>query len=626
MIPFLTYPLALIAMAALPALAAIYILRNRFRRKQVSSLLLWRFHVQSKSGGAKVHRLQLPLLFFLELLTLLLLVTAATGPQWKLPQSTRPLIVVLDDSFSMRAVSDGVSAQARARNFLEKLFRQPPPSTRLILAGTESRPLGPVAKNWREVDESLSQWKCSSPDAAIDSAITLAAELGKQQANILVLTDHKPADENFSNQRLEWHAFGAPVDNFAFVNASRTAFGDQDRCLLEIANFSGNDRATTLLVTGSDNGRRTGVAPVSEIPGKNETGATPVLRKVISLGAHESQRLVFNIPSSAPLLRATLDSDSLAEDNEIQLLPPVRKRVRVQVALTNENLSALANRTLDATGLRAAISENPELVIHENNSSVGSNAWNLVWSIASATNAFTGPFIVDGSHPLANGIALEGVVWAAAEKTNSPGDIPVILAGNVPLLSTREDVFGRRHLTLNFNPGLSTLQNTPGWPILFWNILSWRISEMPGLKESNTRLGAEVNLKTTGEPVTVVQPDGAKTFFPKTGGELSLETPMPGIYSVVVGQASRLSQESFSRSSRTNKLETGATPVLQFSVNALAADESDLSACAGGQWGKWSEDTERRLEETSAVWIFGLLALALLTAHLYLVTTGKGAK
>ncbi|HEV2319102.1 MAG TPA: BatA domain-containing protein, partial [Verrucomicrobiae bacterium] len=86
MIPLLTYPLALIALATIPALAAIYILRNRFRRRQVSSLVLWRFHVQSKSGGAKIHRLQLPLLFFLELLALLLLVAAATGPRWKLPQ------------------------------------------------------------------------------------------------------------------------------------------------------------------------------------------------------------------------------------------------------------------------------------------------------------------------------------------------------------------------------------------------------------------------------------------------------------------------------------------------------------------------------------------------------------
>jgi aerotolerance regulator-like protein/VWA domain-containing protein len=581
MIPFLTYPLALIALATLPALAAIYILRNRFRRRQVSSLVLWRFRVQSKSGGAKVHRLQLPLLFFLELLALVLLVVAATGPQWKLPQSARPLIVVLDDSFSMRAVDGGISAQTRAHDFLEKLFRhQPPPSTQLILAGTEPRSLGSTAKNWREVNALLPQWKCWSPDSAIDSAITLAAELGKQQANILVLTDHKPADEKFSNQRLEWHAFGLPLDNFAIVNASRTAFGDQDRCLLEVANFSGGARSTKLLV---------------------QTGTNAPQGSLVSLGAHESQRFVFNIPSSAPSLRAALEADSLAEDNEIQLLPPIRKRVRVQVVLTNENLSTLVNRTLDATGLRAAISENPELVIHESDSLANSDSWSLRWSTFAATNAFTGPFIVDNSHPLAKGIALEGVVWAAAGLTNSPGDVPVILAGNTPLLSAHEDALGRRHLTLNLNPELSTLQNTPDWPILFWNILSWRISEMPGLKESNARLGAEVNLKTTGEAVTVMQPDGTKTFFPKTGGELALETPMPGIYSVASGAA-------------TN----------EFSVNVLAADKSDLSACANGQWGKWSEDTERRLEETSTVWIFGLLALGLLTAHLYLVATAKG--
>jgi hypothetical protein len=581
MIPFLTYPLAMVALASVPALAAIYILRNRFRSRQVSSLLLWRFHVQSKSGGAKVHRLQLPLLFFLELLALLLLVVAATGPQWKMPQSARPLIVVLDDSFSMRAASDGVSAQTRAHDFLEKLFRhQPPPSTRLILAGTEPRSLGPTVKSWRELDELLSQWKCWSPDSAIDSAITLAAELGKQQANILVLTDHKPADEKISSQRLEWHAFGLPLDNFAIVNASRTAFGDQDRCLLEIANFSSAVRTTKLAV---------------------QTGTNSPETSLVSLGAHESQRLVFNIPSSAPSLRATLESDLLAEDNQVQLLPPIRKRVRVQVELTNENLSALANRTLDATGLRAAISENPELVIHESDTMTSSNSWSLRWQSSGATNAYTGPFIVDNSHPLAEGIALEGVVWAAASMTNAPGDVPVILAGDVPLLSEREDAIGRRQLTLNLNPELSTLPSTPDWPILFWNILQWRISEMPGLKESNARLGAEVNLKTTDETVTVTQPDGGKQFFPKTGGELALETPMPGIYSVAMGVT-------------TN----------QFSVNALAADESDLSMCATGQWGKWSEDTERRLEETSAVWIFGLLALALLTTHLYLVATAKG--
>lgn len=581
MIPLLTYPLALIALATIPALAAIYILRNRFRRRQVSSLVLWRFHVQSKSGGAKIHRLQLPLLFFLELLALLLLVAAATGPRWKLPQSSRPLIVVLNDSFSMRAVQDGVSSRARAKNFLEKLYRrQPPPFTRLILADVEPRSLGSTLTRWSDVNDLLYHWTCRAPAAAMDSAITLASEIGGGQANILVLTDHPPADRRISNPRLQWLAFGQPLANFAIVNASRTAFGDQDRCLLEIANESDRAGATRLTV---------------------QVGSNTVQTSEISLGARQSQRLVFNIPAAAASLQAALDPDALDADNEIELLPPTRKRVRVQVALTNHDLSAMVSRALDATGFRAAIEQNPELVIHDNTSAVGSNAWDVTWSTRGATNAYTGPFILDNSHPLAKGLTLDGVFWAAAAMTNVPGDLPVILAGNVPLLSEREDLTGRRHITLNLNPSLSTVQDTPDWPILFWNILSWRISELPGLSDSNVRLGTDEMLKSRGEPVAVTQPDGTKISFQKVGDKLAIETPMPGIYFVTMG-------------SRTN----------EFSVNTLAADESDLSRCATGQWGNWSNDPAERLAETSAVWIFGLLALAFLAGHMYLVAAARG--
>ena len=582
MIPFLTYPLALIALTTLPALAAIYILRNRFRRRQVSSLMLWRFQTQSKAGGAKVHRLQLPLLFFLELLALLLLVVAATGPHWKLPQSTRPLIVVLDDSFSMRAVHDGVSVQDQARKYLEKMFKfQPPPSTRLILAGTEPRSLGSSARSWHEVADLLGDWKCWAPDSKLDAGITLASELGKQQANILVLTDHAPEAQKISNPRLEWHAFGAPVDNVAFVNASRTAFGDEDRCLLEIANYSANSRTTRLLI---------------------QAGTNTLQSSLVSLNGRENQRLVFNVPAATPALHASLEADALLEDNDVQLLPPIRKHVRVEVSLTNAAQQSLIDRTLEATGLRAAISSDPELIIHDHDSVVNSNSWSLAWNSPAEATAFTGPFIVDNSHPLATGIELEGVIWAAPTGTNTPGEIPVILAGNTPLLSVRDDFIGRRHLTLNYNPFLSTLQNTPDWPILICNILQWRISEMPGLKESNARLGTDVNFQTTGEPVSIVRPDATREDFLKPGGELALDTPMPGIYSVSMGSV-------------TN----------QFAVNVLAADKSDLVHCVTGQWGKWGEAAERRMEEASAVWIFGLFALGLLAAHLYLLASSRAS-
>ena len=64
--PVFTFPLAFIALLAVPALVAIYWLRNQSRERHVSSLLLWLDERQMWEGGRRIQRLQTPLLFFLE--------------------------------------------------------------------------------------------------------------------------------------------------------------------------------------------------------------------------------------------------------------------------------------------------------------------------------------------------------------------------------------------------------------------------------------------------------------------------------------------------------------------------------------------------------------------------------
>ncbi|MCL4177287.1 MAG: BatA domain-containing protein [Verrucomicrobia bacterium] len=588
MFPFFVYPLALLALAALPVLAAIYLFRHRFRRRTVSSLLLWRFQMPSREGGAKIQRIQLPLLFFLELLALLCLVMAASGPQWRQPGAGRPLIVVLDDSFSMRAVYEAVSARDRALEYLERHFRrQPPPSVRLVLAGSQPRLAGAPVRTWSELARQLVGWTCHAPQAALEAALTLASELGNQQANILILTDHPPVDERMAGDRLRWHAFGQPSANLAIVNASRVSHAEQDRCLLEIANYAATPQLARVTV---------------------QAGSNTLQTSSLTLAPNERQRLVFEIPGRAPLLEAALEPDALGEDNTVQLLPPIRPRVRVQVAITNAAMHELLSRTLEVTGLRAALSVDPELVIHQASGAVhGTNAWDLRWVLPSAEEgvAFTGPFVIDTSHPLTEGLALEGMVWTAATNLAlSPGTVPVITAGNIPLVLAREDALGRRHLTLNLDPGLSTLHNTPGWPILFWNLLRWRATEQPGLSERNFRLGAEVELRTAGQPATVTRPDGVVVQFVETSDRLSLETPLPGHYLVSLGTA-------------TNA----------FVVNPLAADESALTGCATGRWGGWKDEEAQRRQLASAVWIFGLAALAIMVVHLVLLAPrAKGSR
>jgi hypothetical protein len=169
------------------------------------------------------------------------------------------------------------------------------------------------------------------------------------------------------------------------------------------------------------------------------------------------------------------------------------------------------------------------------------------------------------------------------------------------LLSLREDLAGRRFIRLNFNPELSTVQRTPDWPVLFWNLLEWRAAETPGLQQSNIRIGSEMIVKTGGAEVDVISPDGSIRHLARSTDQVALETPQAGLYSVVLN---------------------GVTNV--FAVNCLAADESNLEPCAAGEWGQWENQGEARFEQSPLAWIFALCASGILALHLGLLASGKG--
>ena len=54
-------------------------------------------------------------------------------------------------------------------------------------------------------------------------------------------------------------------------------------------------------------------------------------------------------------------------------------------------------------------------------------------------SAYLGPFVIDFTHPLTEGLSLGGVVWGAGVKEQFMGT-PIITAGNVPLLTDIERV------------------------------------------------------------------------------------------------------------------------------------------------------------------------------------------
>ena len=591
MIPTFTLPLGFLSLLAIPGLVAIYLLRTRSRRYPVSSLMLWVNQQQARQGGLRVERLQTPLLFFLELLAIILLALAVAAPIIRTAQGAIPLMVVLDDSYSMLA---GVDETPKSRA-IAALEEQLAPqgfnplanrryAVRYVLAGTEPQVLNEATRTTGEAIKQLEAWRCLSPSADLEAAVNLAAELGGAKALILVLTD-EPPPQILGADRMQWWGFGIPRFNIAFVNATRTATGSGERCLLEITNLSPHASSTELIVEVDD--------------AASQSSSSLLRRSTLEIGPRATRRIFLNLPPETPLLRAQIGDDALAIDNEVLLLPQRRKPVLVDVRIQEPRLRSLIENALASTGRALSAKTVPELVFLDDTAVVDDSA--ETWSIRIITepkaSAYLGPFVIDLTHPLTEGLSLGGVVWGAGAKEQFMGT-PIITAGNVPLLTDTERFTGSHEIRLRLRPDLSTLQNSPNWPILMWNLLQWRASQAPGLERANLRLGEVAVLRTKMgiTSVEILSPDGEMSIQSVRDRTINPKTEAVGIYEIHAG-----------------------VDKYAFSSNALYQAESDLTDKATGRWGDWGEATLRWWGYQSFAWFFLLLTIGILTLHLIFV-------
>jgi hypothetical protein len=580
MLPFLTIPWALLGLLAVPALVAIYWLRNRFRRVPVSSLMFWLEQKELRAGGLRVRRLQTPLLFFLELAALLFLIGAATGPSTSHATSARPLVVVLDDSYSMRAGGQDSARQRGAAALLEEL-KAGVFSVRFVLAQESAQVIGELARSAKEAARILDGWKCQAPAARLEEALALAGQLAGERGVMLVLSDHAPTFE-VDKGRLRWWSFGQPRPNLAFVNAARSARGGQIRCLLEVANLSTAAQRSRLVV-------------------KDEDGAV-VHESAVMLPPWETRTFNLLLKEDTPILHAHLDDDDLPIDNHVVLLREDRPPVRVHVPIRDGSLREHVAKALAATGKTVLTDVLPDMVFADRAESevTRPDAWLVHFMAEKDAEAYLGPFVLDRTHPLTEGLSLQGIVWGAGKSQTVSGQ-PIILAGSVALV-TDAATLGRHEVRLQFRQDLSTLQDSPQWPILISNLVHWRAARAPGVQRRNYRLGETVvvNVAHGVESVRILPPDGVAQQVPVHALQVMATTDQVGLYKLQAGE-------------RTDQL----------AVNTLNRDESDLSSCVTGKWGAWTDEAGQLLETQNFAWMLLLLAAAILTLHLFLVVRGK---
>ncbi len=105
----LTYPLGLLVLAAIPLLILIYIIKNKYTEKTVSSTYLWTLSEQFIKKRMPISRIVGILSLILQILAIIVIAFSISHPSFVLPRAAREYCFILDGSASMTAEEGGTT-------------------------------------------------------------------------------------------------------------------------------------------------------------------------------------------------------------------------------------------------------------------------------------------------------------------------------------------------------------------------------------------------------------------------------------------------------------------------------------------------------------------------------------
>jgi hypothetical protein len=575
-------PLGLLALLAVPAVLALHLYRRRFEPREVSALFLWSSPDRTPVAGRKreplVHN---PSLWF-ELLCAALLAVAFGGPRAACAGARgEHLVVVLDSSASMSANTGAESLAERAVERLRERIDELPRGSRVTLVESGRRPrilAGPAAFP-PQASEALDAWRPLWGRHDLAPAASLALQFAGD-ARLVVVSDHfRPEEWPATTEVI---ALGEPLDNWAITHAARTSEldgrgADIERVFVTVASFALREHRVSVSVTSE--GRELARDSASLAPGAR---------------AH----LAFSVPEGAGLVEVRLDADALAIDDVAYLAPGPRRRLALHSTLSLEQLDALGlsrgenapfARWLGLVPRSVAVESvaGAHLVLGSVSDSE-SGAWSLEFApLGPERRDWLGPFLLDRTNPLLEGLTLEGAVWSA-DPTLQLAGAPLISIGELPLL-TEERRGARTVWRFNFDPLRSSLQRTPDWPILLANLAEARRAALPGPERTSLALGQRFVHRPAEEALGIDRSEAL--VYTLEGPLASSSTPSSSSSSASAATPSRardiavrelLEFDDFDAPG-WYRLSFAERDVAHLGVSFLDAAESDLRGAASGR-------------------------------------------
>lgn len=516
-----------LSLLAIPLLA-LYMLRTRRHRQEVSSTMLWEKAGVAVTSAVPWQKLKITALLIAQLIALALFVLLLARPFDREISLLGPHTVFVIDTSGSMAMADRLDdAKRTALDLLDDVSTANVVS--IVDAGPQPKVLAALARDPAELREIVEGITGGGGFENLAGGLTLARSLATpdRPTRILIFSDGGVAELAALEEPVvgaDHLFFGNTQDNVAITALSGEASEDgRIRVFFEISNFGDLPQETVVHVAA-------GSQPIKKVPLTIPAGGR----------ARDGLRVDGDpgIEISATLHDEAGDpfQDGLILDNEAFIVMGTTQRSTVSIV--GEGSVFLDALLESVSGFEPAAGEAPDVLVIDGESAaeLTTAAWLIRPSEPPAGVTITGLLQNTAAsyqrpgEPLLADVDLSELAIAEADIVDAPGWVELVKAGDVPLVLLGE-VDGHPVVYFTFDLTQSNLPVQVGFPILGSRLLN--VLGGTGTESLLTApAGAPIVLTPPpGTEARVLLPSGAVTT-PAAGSALFGDTNAPGVYRV----------------------------------------------------------------------------------------------
>lgn len=543
-------PLGFLALIGIPLIVLMYILKQKFKKHEASSMILWKKVLEQSEGQKWRQKLTRNLLMILQILSVLLVALALANPFILAQAQREDYVLVLDASLSMQATDESPTRFEKAKEDINKLIDNTPSNTMFSVVVLDDSPSVLVNKSTEKavVKNSLMKIQPKSTGADEEALISLLKVLeGDIGANVYIFTD-KNIDTGIDGANTV--VYGESNNNCAIKLVSQTdgLVLVQAECYSSkestrtIALFGDNVIIDTADVSFTQKGESRDV--VFDLHGEQPKIITAKVLTEDILEADNSYNLAVRTGNSKKVL--LVSKGNLFIEKAVSIISGIelyKKNVNEIEGLSGYDIyifDGCMPRELPTDG-QLWILDPPE-----NNGFIETKATKGVTDIEVNSNLFS-------EHAEKMDFSVN-----EAKVATVPNWGQKIISGNDGTLVISGELNGQKICVFSFDLHKSNLPLKKEFPIIVYNIINYFVPDSAvGITQIFSGNRVNLNILPKAISSSIVFPDGSEVAL-KDGENYLDNTYETGVYTL------------------KQNLENGAEDVSNFAVNPVTQGESEM--------------------------------------------------